>query len=163
MTQCEKFPFTLHQNKCLATKCRKTRPIGQKYCDDHRHLALLDEINKLSTRKVDGYLEYTGCWIYFVAGKGTNLVKIGRTESLKDRMVSLQTSSPVELNYIALLQDNPSLEKELHDHFDFCRIRGEWFEICDDLQEVIDLAKKNKLEEIKEKIRQKIDKAQQMP
>jgi len=160
MTYCERWPITHTQYKCLTTGCRKFRPRGQKYCEDHRHLAILDEINKLSDIKEPKEEKHFGCWIYFVEAKGTKLIKIGRTASLKERMCALNTSSPVELNTIALLKATPSLETDLHEYFDFCRKRGEWFEICTDLQEVIDLAKKNKLPEIKEKIRQKIDKAQ---
>lgn len=66
--------------------------------------------------------------IYFTLDTDSNTIKIGRTQNIDNRIVSLQTSNSSELKYIALLT-GVTKEFEQHIHV-MCRkyhVRGEWF------------------------------------
>jgi DNA-binding XRE family transcriptional regulator len=54
-------------------------------------------------------------------------VKIGFTKNINKRLAQLQTSSPVKLEVLHLIEGNVSLEKELHQKFKEFRTSGEWF------------------------------------
>ena len=75
--------------------------------------------------------------VYFI-GSG-DFVKIGRTIGLKSRLQSIQTGSPLELDVIHYIAtEQPELhERELHRVLSVCRHRGEWFQLPDELIEII--------------------------
>lgn len=78
--------------------------------------------------------------IYYLLAKGTTHVKIGYTRnylSLSARIASLQTGCPHELALMAIEPGELSDEAEIHQEFDHLRIRGEWFELGEDLQNKI--------------------------
>jgi len=54
-------------------------------------------------------------------------IKIGRGRSSTARMYDMRTSSPFPLAVIADVPEWLLGEGELHAHFDYARIRGEWF------------------------------------
>jgi hypothetical protein len=65
--------------------------------------------------------------VYFVQGEKTRLIKIGRTNSLMDRLTLLQTSSPDRLICLAVLEDADD-DRVYHNMFADCRVHFEWFE-----------------------------------
>ena len=80
-------------------------------------------------------------YVYFVSCKdheyrlSNPYLKIGQTIDLDGRLSQLQTSSPVDLCYVAYLkvQDRKSLEGYFHEVFGRDRIRGEWFKVSESM------------------------------
>lgn len=73
-------------------------------------------------------------WVYFIACGETMRVKIGYTTgSPYDRLKSLQTGSPTMLVLMALQRGGPDVERQLHKKFEKHRVRGEWFQMCEEL------------------------------
>lgn len=64
-------------------------------------------------------------WVYFIAGAG--LVKIGRTCDLDLRLRDIQTTSPVVLTLMLVVEGARDVEKTFHVMFDPYRRHGEWF------------------------------------
>lgn len=69
--------------------------------------------------------------IYFLRGEGSDLVKIGFTEteeSLKRRIVALQTGHPWKLEQLRVIPEGGrSMESWFHRHFAKWHSHGEWF------------------------------------
>lgn len=78
-------------------------------------------------------------YVYLI--QANNLFKIGKTKNVKQRLSNLQTSNPVKLNLIGVIEtDNCSLlESFFHQHCSKYRTTGEWFNIPED--EIADIAK----------------------
>ena len=72
-------------------------------------------------------------YVYFIRAQGTNLIKIGRTTSLQDRLNTLQTGCPHQLELIIAVAhpDSPSIEKRLHQKFERYGTTGEWFALSE--------------------------------
>lgn len=70
---------------------------------------------------------------YFV--QGANLVKIGTTTNLPERLVTLQIGSPVSLTVLGVTYIP---EAQLHKQFAQVRHHGEWFSLTADVQAFID-------------------------
>lgn len=67
-------------------------------------------------------------FVYFVTGTGPrDAVKIGWTCDPPSRLAKLQTSSPVELRYLALVRAHSPFEFWCHRQFEPDRKYGEWF------------------------------------
>ena len=64
---------------------------------------------------------------YLVSDMATNLIKIGRAEKPKERLVSLQCGSSTKLNIAHVFDAN--IERELHVYFHDKRKHGEWFDV----------------------------------
>jgi DNA-binding XRE family transcriptional regulator len=62
-------------------------------------------------------------------------VKIGYTKNINKRLKQLQTSSPVKLEVLHLIDGNVTLEKELHLLFKDLRTSGEWFKFDNSILE----------------------------
>lgn len=83
------------------------------------------------------------CYIYFILNCDSEAVKIGIAKNVKQRIASLQTSSPSELKLLGKIQAESvskarELEQSLHKTFDKYRVRGEWFEASVELLDYID-------------------------
>ncbi len=69
--------------------------------------------------------------VYFVqAGDGP--IKIGITDNLENRIISLQTSNHEKINVLYSIDGHPKekarkIEKHYHQHFEYQHIRGEWY------------------------------------
>lgn len=73
--------------------------------------------------------------IYFLVADELNLVKIGRTKDVTKRVNFINTSSPVELELVAVLRNvDPIQEQLIHEKFKALRTRGEWFHLSDELR-----------------------------
>lgn len=69
-------------------------------------------------------------------------IKIGHTNGRPaDRLASLQTGSRVELQLLAVMAGDRSLERDLHDELADHRIRGEWFAWTPEVLEAIKAAR----------------------
>lgn len=76
--------------------------------------------------------------IYFVKGKVTKLIKIGKTQvDINQRVKELQTGSPDILEVIGITFEPYTSENELHDKFAKYRKHGEWFLPSEDIVEYV--------------------------
>jgi hypothetical protein len=78
--------------------------------------------------------------VYFILDEKSKAVKIGKANSIQQRLPELQTGNPNKLKVIYNIKCNSerqskTLEKELHKKFQNLRIRdnGEWFNYDEDL------------------------------
>ncbi|MGH8243900.1 MAG: GIY-YIG nuclease family protein [Steroidobacteraceae bacterium] len=71
--------------------------------------------------------------VYFLgeAENGCSPIKIGVTKDIARRKRTLQTGNPLELRLLGWIvaDDSFQLERQLHEHFESVRTRGEWFHI----------------------------------
>lgn len=66
--------------------------------------------------------------VYFIRGRGTNIVKIGWTDGDPGRRLkALQTGTAFSLQLMASRPGTQADEKALHDRFAADRVNGEWF------------------------------------
>lgn len=71
-------------------------------------------------------------YVYFMHAVGTDFYKIGWTSTnLNTRLSNVQIGCPFEVKIVCLIEtDDPvGTEKILHDKYESCRGRGEWFEL----------------------------------
>ena len=74
-------------------------------------------------------------WVYFIVCNETARCKIGFTKGdPQKRLRSLQTGSPGELVMLVKQPGTPTTEAKLHERFAPSRVRGEWFDLTDELQ-----------------------------
>lgn len=70
----------------------------------------------------------TSEYVYFVESDSPfKLIKIGRTESLRRRLLGLQAGCPVQLKAIAVIRAPAGTETLFHWMFAKARAHGEWF------------------------------------
>lgn len=74
--------------------------------------------------------------VYFVKCEDTRHVKIGYSDNIRRRLVTLRISSPSHLHFIGWIDGDRSIETELHRRFADDRVRGEWFKDSEALQSV---------------------------
>jgi hypothetical protein len=80
-------------------------------------------------------------YVYFIKLHGPEpCVKIGVTVGLDKRLAVLQWQSPYELELVGGVWSDACyrLERELHERFKDCRLRGEWFRLTPEIQEFVD-------------------------
>jgi hypothetical protein len=77
--------------------------------------------------------------IYFTleTNRTANRIKIGYSKSPEERIKSLQTSSPVDLDVLLIMPGSKNLEHVLHKTFKKDRLRGEWFVYSDDIKDFV--------------------------
>lgn len=66
-------------------------------------------------------------------------VKLGRTNDIKDRLRELQTgnSHTLEVLYVKRVADSIKAENALHAVFIQWRLKGEWFQLTDKVEELL--------------------------
>jgi hypothetical protein len=64
--------------------------------------------------------------VYFF--QQSNFIKIGWSKKWRTRLVTLQTSSPLEIKVLAVYRGGITLERNLHTIFAEHRVRLEWFQ-----------------------------------
>lgn len=67
--------------------------------------------------------------IYFIKQSGAPLVKIGKADNVKKRLIQLQTANPFKLELLHQHEGGEWVERELHKHLKPARVRGEWFDM----------------------------------
>ena len=98
--------------------------------DKERVLALIDDVELVHCdgRGPQG-------WVYFIVCNDTGRCKIGFTKgNPAKRLKNLQTGSPGELSLVLMQPGTPDTEARLHEKFADSNVRGEWFEITDELR-----------------------------
>jgi hypothetical protein len=72
------------------------------------------------------------CMVYVARAVGTDLVKIGASRKVQERLLGLQTGCPHTLELMGLLPGGYSLETFLHSMLKHRSVRGEWYQITDE-------------------------------
>lgn len=94
---------------------------------------LLDLIDRVEIVTTTGPGEMG--WVYFIVCIDAPRCKIGFTKGCAQRRLkSLQTGSASELALVAMHPGTTDTERLLHEKFADSRLRGEWFEITDELR-----------------------------
>lgn len=75
--------------------------------------------------------------VYFITCRMVNMVKIGCAYNPRRRLDTMQCGCPVELTLEAMLKGSFVEEREYHARFDHLRVRGEWFRITAEIEEII--------------------------
>lgn len=71
----------------------------------------------------------TNCGVYFVREGLLGPIKIGYALDVERRLKDLQTGNPRELVLLAVMPESNEYEETiLHTTFQFCALRGEWYE-----------------------------------
>lgn len=77
--------------------------------------------------------------IYFATAREIGRVKIGYTASIKRRLFSLQTASPVLIVIEKLIEGDLKAEKVLHEKFKNYKVNArEWFLLSEEIEEFMD-------------------------
>lgn len=64
-------------------------------------------------------------------------IKIGYTTDWRQRLSSLQTGSPDQIHFLAVIRGERQTERDFHERFSHLRQSGEWFEAAPELREFI--------------------------
>lgn len=78
--------------------------------------------------------------VYFIRAGDTEMVKIGWSQDVPQRVAAIQTGCPVEVRVIRILDADRRAEARLHRQFAECRQRGEWFSFSSDMLGDVGLA-----------------------
>jgi hypothetical protein len=71
-------------------------------------------------------------WVYVIGSPGMNIVKIGWTTNLSQRIAAIRTMSPVPLDVLWSTPACDGMEYGLHGYFAEIRSHGEWFRFEDE-------------------------------
>jgi hypothetical protein len=75
--------------------------------------------------------------IYAIRAVGTEFVKIGKANSVGNRLKSLETASPYELHIEAVGNWPDHEERRIHRYLEASYVRGEWYRDGQKMEEVI--------------------------
>jgi DNA-binding XRE family transcriptional regulator len=70
--------------------------------------------------------------VYFIANERGH-VKIGHSINPKSRLSSLRVSSSEKLTFLRIIEGCAGIEAQMHKYFADQHIRGEWFELHEDM------------------------------
>lgn len=82
--------------------------------------------------------------VYVLEANMFEFIKIGYAKSFKKRLFNIQNGCPFKLNlWLGMFTPRyREIEKYLHEKFDHCRLRGEWFSPSDhDLDQLMNFFK----------------------
>jgi len=77
-------------------------------------------------------------WVYFIINPQDEAVKIGFTTKRTERLICLQTGSHRKLHMECTFPAREIAERMLHKRFAKHRIRGEWFDLVWEMEELWD-------------------------
>lgn len=77
--------------------------------------------------------------IYAIRAVGTEYVKIGKANSVGQRLKSLETASPHELHIEAVAPWPDAEERRIHRYLESSYVRGEWYRDSARLEGVVNL------------------------
>lgn len=118
---------------------------------DLEQLAERDDVSELDVRWLEETVKMWGILpissdegtVYFIRSQKTHAIKIGFTAGMvEDRLKSLQTAHPCQLEVLGTLSGGRDYEKSLHRRFKSLALKGEWFEPHPDLLSFIALLPK---------------------
>lgn len=75
--------------------------------------------------------------IYFILAPEVDRVKIGKSKDVKARLKTLQTGHSQDLCLIMTVDADDSFEFELHERFKAYHVRGEWFQMSEEIADYI--------------------------
>jgi len=76
-------------------------------------------------------------WIYFIEAIDQDLIKIGQSTNIEERLSSLAIG-PWELDLLLAVRETDALtESVIHNRFQSIRVKGEWFKDTPDLRRYI--------------------------
>lgn len=78
--------------------------------------------------------------IYFISAPSQGLIKIGKANNVHNRLITLRSGSPAELNLLASVRFFPVMEKFLHKQLAAHKSHGEWFKATDEVLNVVEAA-----------------------
>lgn len=81
--------------------------------------------------------------IYVISMLGTNYIKIGFSVSPQDRLRSLQTSSPFEMQLLYHEPGSLQFEQLVHERLKSHITRGDWYEMRGALKDYVEFAMAN--------------------
>lgn len=67
--------------------------------------------------------------VYLIGAEGLDMVKIGTTADVNQRVRAMQTGLPLTLSVLWTCEGGRELERALHDKFRAHNHRGEWFDL----------------------------------
>lgn len=76
--------------------------------------------------------------VYFIGG--ADMIKIGWSTNVDERLRTMQPHSPVTLVLLATVRGGVALEQQLHERFKKHRAHGEWFRRTPALEDAIEEA-----------------------
>lgn len=89
-------------------------------------------------KRLDQCFEKSPELLYFMLMDGPEkFVKIGIASDITTRLSNLQAASPYPISLMKMVDGAWHLEKSLHKRFAHLHVRGEWFRLADDLEELI--------------------------
>lgn len=83
---------------------------------------------------------------YLYAMECAGFVKFGVASDVGKRLSGIQTGTPLAVTVLAKIYCDTRIEKHLHRHLRALRVRGEWFQRSQRVQELIDLMSKGNVE-----------------
>lgn len=75
--------------------------------------------------------------IYFITARDVGMVKIGFAHNPQARFHVVQTGSPIELKLERAGDGSYSDEDELHSRFERLRVRGEWYRLTPEIENLM--------------------------
>lgn len=94
-------------------------------------------IEKAGVLGASGKREAAEGVVYFVRARSGRHVKIGWSTDLPSRLSALQTAHAVPVKVLATVPGVRALESTLHERFRADRVRGEWFNLSDQIRAFI--------------------------
>ena len=79
--------------------------------------------------------------LYVIRAVGTDWVKVGKANSPRRRLATLQTAIPIDLVLVATADWPDEDERVMHGILLAHHIRGEWFKHCHLVDEIVDRMK----------------------
>lgn len=76
-------------------------------------------------------------FIYFIADRDSNRVKIGISNDPEKRLASLQTANGGKLEILFVVQGDAKLEQSYQNQFKHLRLSGEWFKFTHEIESFI--------------------------
>ena len=78
-------------------------------------------------------------FVYVIGEADAHKIKIGKSKSPKQRLHQLQTGYPTKLYIWGFCRNiSPLNEKEIHKKLKNYRLSGEWFELTNEVREVVE-------------------------
>lgn len=94
---------------------------------------------RIAKRKKINEISEGGC-AYLIGSRDLKYVKIGYSRKLTDRITAIQNSCPFDIEILAIVTSHKprKTEKKLHYKFSGYKIRGEWFNLTEEIEAFIE-------------------------
>jgi hypothetical protein len=67
--------------------------------------------------------------IYLIGDSNYNVCKIGFSDSTENRIIQHENNTPFTFNIIKTFEGDRIIERIIHDHLSFAKIKGEWYHL----------------------------------